>query len=275
MEDWIRMDADRFDALIRALPNGSSRRRALGTALGGFLGFLGLAGEEARGADAAKKCKKLKGKKKKKCLKKAKGKTPECRKDADCRDQIESCQGGRCQRVCPNGACPGCDLCLIRYEADGDRTRRCAGSAQIPALLTACDTDTDCPDEAPLCVSFAEISCTNGPCGTCVVATGSCDEPECQNDADCTDRTESCQGGECRPVCPNGACPGCNFCLVHFAAGGDRTAACADSFSSVSADPVSCTTDASCPGDDPTCILVSTVVCAQPPCCFSLDICAP
>lgn len=268
------MDAERFDAWTRSLPVDGSRRRALAAALGGFLGLLGLDRLETTGQSAAKKCKGLKGKKKKKCLKKAKA--AGCRNDADCPNQIESCQGGRCQRVCQNGSCPGCDLCLIRYEADGDRTRRCAGSAEIPGQLTQCDTDTDCPQAAPLCVSFAEISCTEGPCGICVESTGSCDEPECQNDADCTDLTQSCQGGECRPVCPNSACSSCSFCVVHFEANGNRTRICADSLAA-SSGAIDCTTDAGCPTQDPTCVGVSAALCDQPPCrqCFSVDICTP
>lgn len=168
------MDADRFDDLTRSLPAGS-RRRAMAVALGGLLGLLGL---ESAGQAAPKKCKGLKGKKKKKCLKKArKTRKAGCRDDGDCRDQIESCLNRRCQRVCQNGSCPGCVFCLIHYTSDGNRTRRCAGSIEITTRLTTCDTDTDCPIDTPLCVSSAGISCTNGPCGTCIVSAGSCDEP--------------------------------------------------------------------------------------------------
>ncbi len=268
------MDAARFDAMIRALSTNRSRRRALGTVLGGFLGILPLVSDDRFGVSAAKSCKGLKGKKKKKCLKKAKA--GGCRQDADCRDQIESCQGGKCKLVCQNGSCPGCDVCLIRYESDGDRTRRCAGLVDLPALLTSCTSDQDCPNDAPLCISFNELSCTSSPCGTCAIAIGSCDEPECQNDADCPNLAEACQAGSCQPVCPAGACGSCAICTVRYESNGDRTRICADQLIA-SNGAIDCTSDANCPVQDPICVGVSPVLCAQPPCrqCFTVDTCTP
>ena len=252
------MDAERFDNLIRALPAIASRRRLLAAALGGVLGLLGIAQLET---DAKKSCKGLKGKKKKKCLQKLKG--AECQKDADCPDHSQACQNGRCQRVCPPGACPGCNACLVRFAANGSRSQRCAGSVEVPSPLQVCDTEADCPPAEPLCILFDIATCTEGPCGICVVSTGSCDEPECQNDGDCLDRAESCQSGQCQPVCPTGACPGCNFCAVSFEANGDRSQVCADSFTLT--DQVTCSTAANCSQVDP-CIRLPAVFCDQPPC---------
>jgi hypothetical protein len=268
------MDANHFDALTRLLPGGS-RRRVVFAALGGVLGLPLLGGLEASAKDPLAKCKKKKGKAKKKCIEKAQGNNgkPKCKADKDCADQIESCQSGKCQPVCPQGACRGCDVCLVHLETSGNRSRLCSDSPEIPAQLTTCATDADCPLAAPLCVSFAEISCTAGPCGTCVAPGPPCGG--CRNDADCSNQTESCQGGLCKPVCSSNACPAaCDLCAVQFSSGGGRTPLCGDGFTF--ADSQTCTTNADCdPGD--LCIRFPTTSCTQPPCgecALSVEICA-
>ena len=158
------MDAARFDALTRSLPAGS-RRRAIAVALGGLVGLLGL---ESAGQAAPKKCQGLKGKKKKKCLKKAK--KPECRNDGDCPDQVESCQDGVCQAVCPEGACAGCPspLCVVNLQSANNRSKLCAAQLTQVAPDT-CATDADCTgDEGDICVRISSGSCIQSPCGICV-----------------------------------------------------------------------------------------------------------
>jgi hypothetical protein len=165
----------------------------------------------------------------------------------------------------------------VRLETDGDRPRLCAGSAEVPGQITTCNSDQQCPAAAPLCVVFAGGPCTGQSCGTCVVSTGSCDEPECQNDGDCPDQSESCQSGSCQPVCQAGACPAaCDLCAVQLNSASDRSPACGDSF--ILADqPKDCTTTADCVGSD-FCIRISASSCTQSPCgeCASaIGICAP
>jgi hypothetical protein len=168
------MDAGRFDALIRSLPVGGSRRQWLAAALGGGLGHFGLNRLETSGKNALKKCKKKKGKKKKKCLKKAKTRGTPCRVDADCPDRIESCQGRFCRAACPVGACPGCGSCVIHLERDGDRSQLCAGEIASNIPPSPCETDADCATAEPLCITPDNESCTQPPCGTCVISVGPC-----------------------------------------------------------------------------------------------------
>jgi hypothetical protein len=273
------MDANLFDELIQSLPVGGSRRQWLAAALSGGLGLFGLNRLESSAQNALKKCKRKKGRKKKKCLKKAKEQNqnnqpqPECRDDQDCPDVTTSCQGGRCRAVCPPGACPAdCETCVVRLETDGDRSRLCGASPGVPPLITACDNDAECPQEAPLCINFAVAPCAGASCGTCVESIGPCGEPECQNDGDCDDQIESCQGGSCQLVCPAGACPGCNFCAVRFETGAERSQQCADTFLFPSdprdpeGDPKDCTTDEDCTEEDTICIRFPTTSCNQPPC---------
>jgi hypothetical protein len=272
------MDADRFDGFARSLSHFASRRRMRRTALGALAGLPVSWLLASSDLSAAKKCKGLKGKRKKKCLKKLQPAIPvECQRDADCPDKTQSCESGRCQRICSTGACPGCANCLVRLEADGDRSRLCAGLVAVPPLVQVCRTDDECPEAEPLCVIFDDrAACLGDSCGTCVIAAGACNAPECAVDGDCPDLKESCQGGECRPVCPGDACGDCPICAVRFEADGDRTQICADTLSA-SISGLNCTTDADCPTTDPTCIGVSPTLCDQPPCrqCFAVTPCTP
>jgi hypothetical protein len=174
------MDVERFDDLVRSLPNGSSRRRVLSTALGVIPGLLGLARLETSGHDALKKCKGKSGAKKKKCLKKAKKHNaqhqtePECRNDGDCPDQVQFCQGGSCQTVCPSEACGACPICVVNLQSANDRARVCANQL-IQVAPDSCSTDADCTgDEDDICVRISTGSCTQSPCGNCVSPSNVC-----------------------------------------------------------------------------------------------------
>ena len=272
------MDAGRFDAFTRSLPIANSRRGVLRTGLGAAAGLLAVLRDEGPSESARKSCKGLKGKKKKKCLAKAKSApAAECRQDRDCPDKTQACEGGRCQRICPAGACPGCANCLVRLEAGGGRTRICAGLVAEPPLVQVCRTDGDCPAAEPLCVIFEDrAACLGDACGTCAISAQLCTAPECTVDGDCPNLSESCQGGACRSVCPNDACGTCPICAVRFAAGGSRAQICADTLSA-SIGGLNCVTDTDCPTTDPTCIGVSATLCAQPPCrqCFAVSSCVP
>jgi hypothetical protein len=106
------MESRRFDGLVRVLSHREIRRGVLAAAIGGAVGLLGLAAPDTSGHNALKKCKGKTGDKKKKCLKKAKAHNrkhqtepePECQTDGDCPDQVQFCQGGSCQTVCPSEA---------------------------------------------------------------------------------------------------------------------------------------------------------------------------
>lgn len=171
------MDAHRFDQFTRSLPLAGSRRHALGAVAGVVMGFLAAARPAPQGLDAAKKCKGLKGKRKRKCLKKT-SPPAECQRDADCPDKTQACEGGRCQRICPAGACPGCANCLVRLEADGDRSRLCAGLVAVPPLVQVCRNDAECPEAEPLCVIFDDrVACLGESCGTCAISAQICIVP--------------------------------------------------------------------------------------------------
>jgi hypothetical protein len=267
------MDADRFDALTRALPCAGSRRRTLAAILGGALGLLGLTRSEPAGVDAAKSCKGLKGKKKKKCLKKAKKSA--CRKDADCADKTQSCVSGQCKAVCGRRCAPDCGGCFIRYENDGSRNRHCGDTPLTPGTLAECATDDDCPLTDPFCFAFAAPSCTAAKCGLCASELPPCTEPQCQTDGDCPDKAQSCQAGQCKPVCLDEACAAnCNICAVEYLTSGDRAKACGEQFFPTDLE-ATCATAADCEEDD-DCLRTSESSCTQDKCglCGFLSTCA-
>lgn len=166
------MDVARFDDFVRSLPGCGSRRRVLAAALGIMPGLLGLHRLETSGHDAVKACKGKKGDKKKKCLKKAKKHNAqhECLNDGDCPDQVESCQGGSCQAVCPSAECSGCPLCVTHLQSENNRPPLCANQLTQVAP-DSCSTDADCTgDEDDVCVRPSTGSCTQSPCGFCASA---------------------------------------------------------------------------------------------------------
>jgi hypothetical protein len=144
------VDGGQFEAVVRAMATGRSRRAALGAALGGLFasGSFALLGEDA-GAR-----KKGKGKKKKKC----KGCT-EC----------QTCQKGTCKpkpagAACATGICQEGEICTCSLAPDN-----CPSGCDCRFLsageVTIC-TQSDGISEGPLCETDAE--CVRGE--MCVVA---------------------------------------------------------------------------------------------------------
>jgi hypothetical protein len=126
------MDAERFDAVARALTDGASRRTALGLSIGGLLGGAGLFGLAA---------KRKKRKKKKKC----KGDTKKCGKQcipsasccsaAECGDGA-TCEGGACN--CPHQCCVAADCPPGSNKECRDNQCRCpAGQGQSGGVCTS------------------------------------------------------------------------------------------------------------------------------------------
>lgn len=271
------MESDRFDQIIRSLSAAPSRRGMLQVAATGVLAAIGW------DAAADAKRKKKKKKKKKTCKKPnipcgkqccsanqvcsgGQCRTPECRRDRDCRDEGKSCQQGRCQAICPPGACPGCNSCLARLREDGIREQVCSGPITISIPPKACNTDADCPITDPLCLNLAPNEpCTTRPCGTCVNSLGTCEvAPECVVDGDCTDKSEKCVSAECQPVCAAGTCPNNCFCAVEFLASGSRQPLCASTIV-VPVNPTSCATGSDC-GATETCLRTPPTSCTQAQC---------
>jgi hypothetical protein len=126
------MDADRFDALTRALTAAGSRRRAVALAVSGMLApLLSVAETDAR--KSLKKCKKIDNKKKrKKCIKKAKKPT--------CTDRKKN--GRESDVDCGGGDCPRCAIGQVCVGGNDGASARCVGST-----CQACINNGDCgPD---------------------------------------------------------------------------------------------------------------------------------
>jgi hypothetical protein len=123
------MDADRFDALSRALTAAGSRRLALALAVSGMLApLIGLGDTDAR--KTVKKCKKIdKKKKRKKCLKKARRANP-------CQDGVRN--GNESDIDC-GGICPRCTAGQICNSRDDCTTGLC-----VSTVCKQCVLNTDC-----------------------------------------------------------------------------------------------------------------------------------
>ena len=180
------MDANRFDALTRALTAAGSRRAALALALGGTLApLLGLGETEAE--KSLKKCKKIDNKKRrKKCIKKAKSANT-------CQDGVKNgsesdvdCGGGTCPRCAVGKTCTGRADCASA-RCDGGTCKSCDNA------VTDCGLGADgqqcfcrptpggekfCTRQ--LCRFFAGDSCANCVAGEeCLVAGGGADRECC------------------------------------------------------------------------------------------------
>jgi hypothetical protein len=178
------MDADRFDALTRALTAAGSRRRALALAVSGMLApLISLGDTDAR--KSVKKCKKIdKKKKRKKCLKKARRANP-------CQDGVKN--GNESDIDC-GGTCPRCTAGQICNSRDDCTTGLCVAGACAQCVVTAdCGLHSDglqcfCRDTPggqrfcteQTCRPFAGDSCANCVAGEeCLVAGGGADRECC------------------------------------------------------------------------------------------------
>jgi len=229
------MDERRFDAWTRALAAVPSRRRVLGSLVGGVFAAIGLssAGEAGKGKGKGKK----KGKKKHKKRDKPQSK---CKASEDC-DDCTTCRQGRCVadpakdgflcaecRTCRAGQCvadPSQDgsLCILTCI-------RCQNGVCAIPDDEVCPEDHRCRPETGNCCPhcFGEECCPPGqwcidpPAGQrycCDSMTSSpCGENPDGTFADCCGPTEECceflntclPRGEC---CPGD--PACDPCGVN------------------------------------------------------------
>ena len=150
------MDANRFDALTRALSAATrSRRGALAAALGGSLGLLGLAHPDSATAGGACKpaCSECQTCQKGKCHKTKHGK---------------KCKRGHCRplpdgTVCASGNCRAgsCSTCANGVKNGTETDVDCGGVCARCANARTCSSRNDC----------AGALCTGGKCKECVVNT--------------------------------------------------------------------------------------------------------
>jgi hypothetical protein len=182
------MDAARFDILTQSIAAAASRRRVLAATPSLLLGSLGvLELKQTHAHNKRKQCKGKEGKQKKKCLKKAKQHYrqhasgdqlgTQCRDDGDCPNVTESCKGGRCLPVCPEGSCPVvCNFgCVIQLTADGGRLAVCASTLIVGVPPDLCTTDADCLPGPRVCILDQPTeNCATSPCGICV-SVNSCE----------------------------------------------------------------------------------------------------
>jgi hypothetical protein len=204
------MDAERFDAVARALTDSTSRRTALGLSLGGLLGGVGLLGIEA---------KRKKRKKKKKC----KGGTKKCGKrciaaDGCCTD-AECVGGATCQSnacVCPTECCVDAD-CPAAVNGTVCRAEACRGvCGTAPHPNTCFEPPSICTSNEQCC----NDDCALGQDGVKRCTPSQLGEP-------CLARTYCAEGLVCRahrcdppspvggPCTTDGDCEGFGALCVH------------------------------------------------------------
>jgi hypothetical protein len=172
------MDADRFDALSRALIAAGSRRGALAAALSGGLALLGLAHPDDAAAAKSGKCK------------------PKC-------GECEKCDKGKCERKngkkkCKQGKCKAraAGTPCTAFAGGQCQNGSCFPVSTCPATITSlCTPGTECASGSDcFCARSAEgnVLCLQnevlGPT-----------PPPCRTSADCP-RGEACVDfGECGP----------------------------------------------------------------------------
>lgn len=220
------MDIQRFDALVRQLGQGETRRRLLGlfggTALGGLMATT--FGPEA---EAKKKKKKKKSCKKKKC------------------GECQVCQKGKCQpkadgTACTDGACEG-GVCV--------GINNCP-PAQVCELAETCCTDgINCITDVCFCGENQQEVCScpagdeycEGADGAQCCLTGD----TCASIGACVTETCSANNGFCEfewALCGEN-------CGCFSSVGGAHVCGSLEGFE-CPPDPSQCNTDGNCSGDD-------------------------
>lgn len=213
------MDADRFDALVRSLSEGASRRRALGLTSGSILGLLGLADAAAR--KRKKKCKKKcgpckkckKGKCKPKPIGTACGACHVCDATGQCVNVPDTtpCDDGKLctvNTVCSSGVCGGSpanqgQICGISKHG-GTALRCCNGVCPDPDCVPSGDTSIACNGQAICntvkCCAEQGATCNDPSCRCFFALAG---QP-CGSDHDCTmaGQTTACICGTCQAPPP-------------------------------------------------------------------------
>ena len=176
------MDADRFDALSRALTDTPSRRTLLrllaGSAVGSLLGL------STRSTEARKK-KKKKKKKKKRCTPRCAGKS--CGPNG-CGGSCGSCSGGA--SCSAGGTCtcpPGQELCR------GSCVAICTGPVGAVRDPRTCGC---CVQAGQTCPAPGGLACCTGTCEPNNRCAGIEDFSACEFDDQCD--SWNCSGGVCR-----------------------------------------------------------------------------
>ncbi|MGI9253311.1 MAG: hypothetical protein ACR2J8_06165 [Thermomicrobiales bacterium] len=238
------MDQQRFDAALKALHTGTTRRRGLAAALGVLLGGAGLDAAAKRqgqgqGQSAASKRPAAAGPcgdgsaKDNKCAKDGDCCTKYCADGAcrckpnymDCSKDAHCCAGRCAGGKCDGGAKPAASACQENFNCQD-------GLACINGVCTVSNkakcTQSNCPgccsgttcrlgSERNACGSGGGVcaGCSaNQTCqaGICRAAGGSC-----TSNAQCSGATDTCASGTCRcgsgpacsgatPICDGGAC---------------------------------------------------------------------
>jgi hypothetical protein len=177
------MDGDQFDAIIRTLPSGSSRRGVLGGVLGGLAGaFTGLLGHEAASV-AAKHHKRRNGRgilTQNSAQRKCKAGNHPCAFDTHCCsglccnhlccDPGESCNGnGACEVISPPPSPPPCPICTGLCGSPGGCPGGCICGRSVEGIaFCVAIADDNCD---PPCTSSTE--CGGGFCASADCCTGS------------------------------------------------------------------------------------------------------
>jgi hypothetical protein len=182
------VDSGRFDAALRALQTGTTRRRGLGALLGVLLGSGGAglaaagAGAQERGPDEGRARGGGRGHGRR-ARPRPEGPCGDgTRKDNRCRKDSQCCTGV-CKKGLKNKDGSGRCRCLRRGKActadlNCCRGMTCAGGVCVRGA-NGCSSDSDCPAATPFC--------SGGTCVECV-ETG-----DCQNGLVCCG--QQCQAG--------------------------------------------------------------------------------
>ncbi|MFM9106808.1 MAG: SMP-30/gluconolactonase/LRE family protein [Chloroflexota bacterium] len=265
------MDQERFDAALRALQAGTTRRRGLAGMLAVLLGTAGVPGREA-----AAKAKPGEPSAEGPCGD-GSAKANRCTKDADCCTGY--CADGQCRYKANWMSCKKNDECGSGRCVD----RRCDGGCNPES--SRCQENFNCCDgmicKNGTCKTSAAAKCTKQNCSGC------CDGTTCRvggsrvacgaKGAACTRCTigVACENGSCGVVCSAQTCPdGCckdgvcnkgtatNACGV----GGAACEVCTGEMTCKSVGIyracLGCLSDQDCPSAKPVCD-TNTMICSQ------------
>lgn len=228
------MDADRFDAVSRAVSDAASRRTLLGLAVATVLGGQGIASVEAKKKKPCPPCKK---RKKGKC----KGLLPD---GTTC--DGGACQGGICVASPPPPQCtPNCNDRTCGADGCGGSCGACTGGAFCQGGNCVCPAGTvSC---SGVCANLQTDEAHCGACGTSCAAS------------------QVCQAGKCFPrgVCIEGAgvctsniqCQAAGQSVCYCSTSTEGNAVCVEN-EGFCLDRTSCTSSTDCSGGE-ACVDVS------------------